>query len=322
MEKESKLEKEYNIIGRKLTSEKKKEIGWYLEGRKDEAMKPLEGEYEKTKEQLKFIKYIGKCLNSELKELKIDKKVNISPEQIHLLPRDVYRRKTGEDFSAAFFLALNQGVCINRDYYSTRMKLYQAIAHEMIHLGSFLRFQGREEELRPFRSKVGYSSEFGKKEERYEQFDGLNEMMVDKFLPKIFLKHKEEFIKKFRLTKQEQNEGLSYYSTDILDTLIEKIAAKNKEKTEDVWNRFKNGLFTGEAMHLRDIERTFGKDSLHLLSMFNFEDEVTMKNYNKILECFKTDDDKKREEIINELLPKLEKHKIKPETEGKISQEK
>jgi len=311
----------YNIIGKNLTPERKTEVVSYLEGRKDRSAEAIEGECIKTKEQLRFINYVGKCLKGEFKELGIDKKPDILPEQIHLLPRDIYRRETGRDSRPAFFFSLNQGVCINRDHYPTRIKLYKAIIHEMIHSNSFLRFQERKEELQPFRSKVGYSSAFGEKGERYEQFDGLNEMVADKFAFEVYSKHKEEFTEKFKFTDSEQNEGVSFYPTNILDTITKKIAVKNKENTKDVWERFKRGLFIGEVMHLRDVERTFGKDSLHLLSVFNFEDEAMEKNYGEILECFETDDDKKREEIIGELLPELEKHEIKPEEEGKISQE-
>jgi hypothetical protein len=39
--------------------------------------------------------------------------------------------------------------------------------------------------------------------------------------------------------------------------------AKAKNETRDeVWQRIKKGYFTGELMHLRDIERTLGPGTL------------------------------------------------------------
>jgi len=313
--------KNYNIIGKDLSPKKKTEVVAYLEGRKDSAAEVIEGEYLKTKEQFDFINYIKECLDSEFKELGINKKANIMPEQIHLLPKDVFLRKTdGDDVSPAFFHSLNQGILINRDHYPRRMNLFKAVIHEMIHSSSFLRFKEQKGGARPLSSKVGYSAYFKQEEEGYRQFSGLNEMVIDRFIPEIFRKHEEKFIKKFKLTKNEQNEGLDFYPKEILNTIINKISTENNEDKKDVWERFKRGLFTGEVMHLRDIEETFGKNSLRLLSMVNFDHKETKDNYEQILECFETDDSKKREEIIGKLLPELEKQGAKSE-EDKIPQE-
>jgi hypothetical protein len=59
---------------------------------------------------------------------------------------------------------------------------------------------------------------------------------------------------------------------EIVEIIIQKVAEKKGEDRELVWQRFKRGLFSGEMMHLRDIEETFGKGSLRILASLESED--------------------------------------------------
>lgn len=47
----------------------------------------------------------------------------------------------------------------------------------------------------------------------------------------------------------------------LLQTIIRRIAENNREAAVDVWKRFKKGLFTGNIMHVRDIEKAFGREA-------------------------------------------------------------
>jgi len=63
----------------------------------------------------------------------------------------------------------------------------------------------------------------------------------------------------------KENKDIFYnLPLEILEIVLEKIAKNNKEKPEQVWQRFKKGFFTGEMMHLRDVEKTFGKGALRV----------------------------------------------------------
>jgi hypothetical protein len=55
----------------------------------------------------------------------------------------------------------------------------------------------------------------------------------------------------------------SAYAIDrvLLVHIIVGIAKTKKETLETVWSRFERGYFTGELMHLRDIEKTFGREA-------------------------------------------------------------
>lgn len=318
--KEGKFEKEYKIIGKGLTPEKRKEASVYLEVAKTEAMEPIEGEYIKTKEELKVIKYINKYLNEEFKELGIKEKVGIKPEQIHLLPTDTYNRLhtiSSKEKLRAFFYGPNQAVYIDKHDAKTRLDLYKTIFHEAVHAVSFSKFGIKKEKERPFQYRSGYDTMVeGSKE--HEHFCGLNEMVVDKVVPEILAKHKKELTKELKITSEEEKQGIHYYPSYILDTIIEKIAEKKGEDKEATWKRFKKGLFTGEMMHLREVERTFGKGSLRMLAALESgtkKDLEEGEDYRKILEYFKTDDEKEREKIADEILIEREKKEYKKQRE-------
>jgi hypothetical protein len=69
------------------------------------------------------------------------------------------------------------------------------------------------------------------------------------------------------------------------------------ETKEDVWKRFKRGEFTGEMMHLRDVETAFGAHSLEILAM------MESRKFNKrILKYFSTKDLIERERIGKKII--------------------
>lgn len=313
--KEGKIEKEYNIVGKGLTPEEKKETSYYLEGRKDGAMEPIEGEYLKTPEELKAIEHINKYLNEEFKELGIKEKVNIKPEQIHLLPADVYNRLPGASAEyklRAFFHGPNQGIYIDKYDSKTRLELYKTIFHEAVHMASFLKFGMKKEEKRPFLYRSGYdvTVEGAKK---HEHFCGLNEMVVDQVVSDMLIKHEKELIKKFKITPEEEKESIYYYPSYVLDVILKKIAQNNNEDIKNTWKRFKKGLFTGEMMHLRKVERTFGKGSLRMLAALESgtKEECDKETYGEILKFFKSDNQEEKDKIAEKILVEREKEEYR-----------
>jgi len=313
MEKEPRIKREYNIIGKGVIPEETKEASHYLEGKKDDAMELIEGEYVKTPEQLNIIKHINQYLNEEFKELGIKEKIKILPEQIHLLPTDIYNRLSSvfsKEKLRAFFYSPNQGAYIDKDDAKSRLDLYKTMFHESVHMASFLKFRIKKQEGKVNQYRVGYSTWL----EEHGHFTGLNEMVVDKLIPEMLRKHKKELLKEFEITPEESEQITYYYPSDILDTIISKLAEKDDEKEEEIWKRFKKGLFTGEMMHLREIERILGKGSLRMLAALESgtkKDLEKGEDYRKILEYFQTDDEKEREQIAEDILVNREKEEYK-----------
>ena len=311
-----KFEEKYNIIGKDIIPEKEAKISSFLENKKNEAMESIEGEYIKTPEELTVIKLIDQYLNEELKELGIKKTIEILPNQVHLLPTSIYNKTHGgspkKEKPAAFFDPHYQGIYVNRDKAKGRTNLYHSIMHESIHQASFLRFSYKEERdtVKIDSYRVGYSVDG----QEHEHFRGLNEMMIEKIIPEIIKKHEKELVKKLKITPEEDNQTVKRYPSELLDIIIKEVAKRNDEKEEETWQRFKKGLFTGELMHLREVERTFGKGSLRILAALESgtRGEVGRgKAYNRILEYFSIDNEEKREQIAEEILVDREKAEYK-----------
>jgi len=308
-------EKEYSFVGKNLTPEEKETSASDLEVWREEAMELIDGEPEKTPEQLKFIETINDWLAMDFQELGLEKQ-NILPEQIHLLPHDVFTREFPETDSETFFRSTKQAtyIDINRratDGRDNRMAIFQTIFHEGIHLISAMKFQVDTEKklIKPYRT--GYTTH-NITEESHEHFRGFDEAIVDKIIIEAANRHEDEFIKKFNIKPEELEFQVPYYTEymDILETIIERMAEKNNKDESEIWSNFKKGIFSGQMMHLRDIERTFGEGSLRLIAALGSSAKKNLPEKEieeKILKYFTINDEKEKDNIAKEVLIERER---------------
>jgi len=70
----------------------------------------------------------------------------------------------------------------------------------------------------------------------------------------------------------------------ILEIIISGIAKHNNETTEEVRSRFKKSLFTGEILHIRDIEKAFGEGALKKIKKWQQINAVNIEEASKIEE--------------------------------------
>jgi len=235
-------------------------------------------ELEKDAKTIKFINSLNNFIEKEFNELEIEQKPKeIKSEQVHLLPEKIYKTEFPNE-SRAVYLPLKENIFVNPKAFNNMSEFYASIIHEFLHFESF--FEDKNAILRS-----GYRSL--KKED--DKFRGLNEMIINKFAKEILEKNKKD-LKKININLETKKLLSEKYSPLILNKIIEKVAQKKNQKQEKVWKRFKKSLFTGEMMHLRDVERVFGKNSLRLLSKFyskNKEEGERQEEYFDILNYFR-----------------------------------
>jgi len=311
MEKDPEIEK-YNISGKGLTAEQKAETSVYLQKKKEAAMKPMEGELEKTDEELKFIEKINEYLNEQFKELELDKKADLEPGSFHFLTPEAYKNHIPSQ-ALGFYDAYKQRICMNKSVFEDKSIFYYAMLHEAIHSLSYQGFhQGEEDKdgIPLFNRKSGYR--ITNPENYHHHLGVLNEMVIEEIWRKIINKHARDISVEFNFSGRPniiEELYLEHYDIKILDEIVKRIAEKKQEKEEDVWARFERGLFTGETMHLRDIERAFGKDALKVLGSLNILEtdkdfSAYKKNYNEVWAYFLTEDQEGRDRIAKEILSK------------------
>ena len=88
--------------------------------------------------------------------------------------------------------------------------------------------------------------------------------------------------------------------------IIFRISEKQGEEYQTVWKRFERGYFTGEMMHMRDVERTFGKGSLRILAAAYPESENRDDIDEKIFEYFDAKTEEEKDELAKEILNERE----------------
>jgi len=222
---------------------------------------------------------------------------------------------------------LSHEIMINADI--EKLELFHAVAHELIHAASYERYhlcidakieeENSEEKIKMnsvVNSRSGYKLPGNNDKIAAEYFSGLDEMVIEKVFTDICKKHKKELKKEIDLSRTDirkliEHKYFNTYSLDILNLIIEEVARVKKEKIDKVWERFKRGLFTGEIMHIRDIERVFGEGALKVLSVLNFHNDndsfaQKQENENKVLIYLVTEDKVKREKLAEEIFKSIE----------------
>jgi len=304
------MEKEHYIFSKKFSPEEAEEEIESMAKKKEETFKPIEGELEKTPQEIRFIEKINSYLDKEFEELKLKEKASISPNQIHLFPEETFSK----NFPESKFMAFNQlnGIYLNKSRCDKPQLLFKVMLHEALHTLSFCKyhFDSTEENKIVKEYRSGYRT-INPKENYHEHFRGLNEAVIDKMVREIINKHREELAEELNIMFKEEEESYLYYSDyiKILDVIIQKIADRKHEDKEAIWRRFKKGLFTGEMMHLRDLEKSSGKQSLRMIAALNSgtKDLPAEEINRKVLKYFETDNDQEKNKIAEEILIEREK---------------
>ena len=285
----------------------------------------------KTSEELAFIKKANQWLSEEMVTLGIDlgKIESIDPRQIHYLQGDTFAAYFPRSEFLRGFARVDTGEIFIDKSKLDRLNVFTVTLHEMVHLKSYygIKYHARKDIEFGVRGRSGYSTsyniykgrEFNEKEE-YEYFRGLNEAVTDRVMLDILIRNKEAFLRDFKVTQEERNKGIVYYRffADILDTIIKRVSQMKNENEKETAIRFKKCLFTGEIMHLRDVERAYEKGALRIFaSMGSIE---PLENFNedmakKYKAYFSTEKKEERERIAQEILKgrELEKYKKRKE---------
>jgi len=250
---------------------------------------------EKTAEEIKVLNDFNDFLGEEFEEMNLPFK-DVPQDRIIFLNSESFDKLGEKEFKTALYDNYNNVIVANHGYEeweSKRLFWYKAILHEMIHFVSFqknLLIKKEDNRTQINNLRVGYRGRG--KEVKNDIFKGFNEGMTDLIVMDILKKHKEELALDFNISKEEEEEFIStkkqfYEYAFFINDLIKRIAEKTDKDEGEVWKKMKEGCFTGEMMHLREIERVLGKDSLKILSRLGYSDEENKKVY----DFFKLDRD-------------------------------
>ncbi len=273
-------------------------------------------EQKKTEQELAVIQLFDGLLKSEFAELGIDGIPELQPNRFRIMS-DAWFEKNMGVFSEANYYATGDSAVFNRSRSRTPLSLYQSFLHEGIHAASHQKHWITEDEIRSYR--VGYkTANLSTEQGVHEHFRGLNEGIVEETTREMFWKHRGSIQQSTGSSADDLRAMTFSYEIPrmVVDCICTALADAQDLEKEEVWKEMKRGQFTGEMMHLREVELAYDMGALRVLDALEVSIDgegeqaqvelrrVTVKN-NKILEYFRSygeNKSEKRRQLAQEIL--------------------
>jgi len=303
------MENGFNIVGKNISTERKEIFAKKYEDIEKEAMTPYTNELKKSEKATEIIGFVNACLKKEFEKMNLQYK-EIPIQKIHVFSKEGFE-KTFYDKKEApngFYSATFKEANIKASDDVAIAGVLKSIIHEMVHLASHNAYFANpdNEELKE-NYRTGYFNNQYQSENYHFHFMGLNEGIIDLVVSEIVQDNLDTILKMLAIEKEDWKDVNWYYDeSGLINRIAEKIAQQKDESFDDVYMKFKRGLFSGEMMYLRDVERVYGKDSLRILSYLNSsvekDDSKGIYFKEKIYEFFETDNEERRKELHDEIM--------------------
>ena len=294
------MKENYEFTGRRYGDTEKEELEQTMQSWSEASLVPIDGELEKNEEEVLMLETINSFISDELEQLGIDTYEPISPERVHLLPESLYKEKFPDSTTKAFFLSTSDVVYLKRDTTSTKAQIFSTLLHELIHRASIKKFYYNQDSRSISDARLGYRLNSPWKEEgRQNRLRGFNELMTDFTVYKILLKNLQKLNADLGITKEDvQGPIFSYmHYGPILESILKKISAEKAVPLGKVFEDLERGQFASNLLVLKDVERSFGRGSLEVLSLLESLDdkEENQKLEQMIKDYFSEQDDEMRD---------------------------
>lgn len=259
-------------------------------------------EIETQAEDRRIIELGVKGINQVLKELDIDIQFSFDLDRFHNIPADISRL-----FDIGGYNSRTHMVELIHRAQSplTLPHKINVIIHELVHSLSVSGFQYSEinNEVMPYRS--GYRIEGNK-------LKGLNEAVTEKIKDAAIDAIASDLVATFPVTTDEIYQAANdYYNTEvlILDNILRGISTTQNVDRHLVWKKIVKGYVYGDMMQLRDIDKTFGRGSLALVSLLGEEHDPLGTFEEAVLDYFEAETKEDRKRAIESAFP-LYEHEI------------
>lgn len=295
------------FIGRRYSEEEKARYEASLRKWSDEELKPIEGELEKTAEEIKILEAVSALIGVELHSIGIEGYRPIAPEKVHILSAEIFKKNfPGHDYKA-FFTSTSDVVYLNKEDVDTDAHMFSTLLHELIHRASMQKFYVNNGSCDIHDARTGYRIRSPWKDvDRKHRLFGLNELMTDYTAYKILRMNRERMREEFGISEEDiQGPIYSAYMkyAPILESIIKKVSADKNIPVAQVFEDFERGQFQNSILVLKDVERSFGKGALNALSLLGtLEKEADNSQLDEMVKRFFIEDNEaNRSEISREI---------------------
>lgn len=271
------MKEDPELIGRRYSDEEKEDVKVVLENWAKEAESPVEGELEKTEEQIKMIEAANDLISDRLRKLGFENYESFPKEKVHFVSEDFFKKNTSSMQTVGHYRAVNDNIYISAD--TKGMDLLDTLIHEGIHRASKQKFSVNQD-YKISSARLGYQlTSDWKKAEKQIRLSGFNEIMVTYSTMQI-LKENPQKLAEFGLDEKDMEKmNVAYFQyAGLFFTIARTIADKKDIKTEEALLDLERGQFQNSILALKDVERACGKDSLEMLSYLG----APVKEQNKL----------------------------------------
>ncbi len=293
------------FIGRHYDENEKDNLKKALNRWSDESLKQEEGESEKSEEEVRMINTINLIIRSELESLGIEGHDDVPLEKVHILSSEIFKRMFPDFQGNAFFLSTSDVVYFERNDSMTGAQKFSTLLHELVHRASVTKFYGNKEDGGIHDARVGYRIRSAWKEPKEgSKLLGFNEFMTDFTVYKILSKNQSILERDFGITKKDIRGPIySYFNySPIFDQILLKISKDKDIPLLEVVDDLERGLFEPNILVLKDVESSFGKGSLKVLSLLgSLKGDNCEKLDEMIKNFFMEKDESKRVEMGDEI---------------------
>lgn len=302
------MPEQYEFAGPAMTPDKAEEAGRVLKTYREviSEQKPRSA-IEKSFDEEKAIWLIDDILKKEFVAMGIDWIPEIDADRFQHMSEQWFKSQTQKN-TAGIHYPVEDQMAFNRGRAGSAVLVYKVIFHEAIHNAAKRKYWAKpatvdgKKGLQFDAYRGGYqSANLASPDGVHVHLVGFNEGVVEMTSQTYFHKYAHQIQEELAVTESEMDEsGFAYEkSRAIIREIVRTLSLGQEIPETEVWKKIRKGQFTGEMMHLRDIEYLYGKGALRVLdalvvgsdeSRTVAENQTIRRRNEKILEYFKSSD--------------------------------
>ena len=281
--------------------------------RSKDSLRPLEGEFEKTPEELHIIEVANDLLRMELDSLGIPNYRSIEPARVHMLTGDVYTKHFPHLASAwGHVTSSTDMIVVNKEFAASPLIQFAVTLHEMIHRASTMRFY-EPKNGRITTARSGYKINSPWKETLgYDELAGFNETIVEYTEKKIVANESNTLQREFGVSNDALQRIPYPYAiyAPLLHTISRGIAANKEIPIQRVLDTLERGQFQKTILALKDLEPAFGKGALRVLACLGALSDPSARTHidNMVSQYFDTENENDRFDTMARIREVFEKY--------------
>lgn len=278
-----------------------------------------ESELEKTLGEQAAIEFLDDFLKREFLNLDIPEVPEVRPERFHVMSDEWFDKNGGETLKGTHH-SFEDKVFLRRRHAGSPLDLYKTMFHEGVHTVSHKKYWVDAEKKEISEYRVGYQvTNTSREGDEHTHLEAFNEGVVEIIVEELFHRNSKEIQQKLSVSEDGLREVEFSYPMfrEVVSKICDGLAQFQSVHKLDVWKKLKRGQFTGEMMHLRDLEYAYGKGTLRILDALQMgpkdqvedrEIEDVDRRNERILEFFENYDrpednrEKVRYELAREIL--------------------